>query len=90
MSQLGFQLQVNDLGPAELFVKRLNEQRRPIAHGTSIEQIRAAILAGGVDWAIFGRAPNRKPETYAQAFERLFGEPLVPKPLKGKERKSTC
>lgn len=90
MSQLGFQLQVKDLTPTERFIKRLTEHRRPIAQGASIQEIRTAILAGGCDFTIFGRAPNRKPETYAQAFERLFGEPLNPKTRKGTERKSTC
>ena len=84
MSQLGFQLQVKDLSAAAMFIKRLTEHRRPVPPDAGREQIRTAIIAGGVDWAIFGRAPDRKPETYAQAFERLFGEPLVPRKPKGK------
>lgn len=84
MSQLGFPLHARDLSAAELFAKRLTEHRHPIV-GTSVTDLRAAILAAACDLTIFGRAPNRKPETYAQAFERHFGEPLVPK-TKGKSR----
>jgi hypothetical protein len=42
------------------------------------ERIRRAIIAGALDVVILGRHAG-KPETYTQAFERLYGEPLQPK-----------
>lgn len=47
------------------------------------ERLRTAILAHGIAGVIVG-SNNGKCESYAQAFERLFGEPLVPKPTRGK------
>jgi hypothetical protein len=45
------------------------------------ERIRFAIINGGLDVTIIGRkADTKRPETYAEAFERLYGEPLEPKP----------
>lgn len=46
------------------------------------ERFRAAILAHGLEHVVIGRDKDRKPVTYAQAFERLFGEPLVGRPAK--------
>jgi hypothetical protein len=48
------------------------------------ERIRRAIIAGGLQIVILGRHAG-KAENYAQAFERLYGEPLEPKTLKGKQ-----
>lgn len=50
---------------------------------TRKQRFRETILERGLDCTIFGRAPSGKPETYAQAFERLMGEPFQPK-RKGK------
>ena len=44
-----------------------------------IVRYRTKILEHGLDAVIIGRAPTKRPETYAQAFERLFNEPLQPK-----------
>jgi hypothetical protein len=46
--------------------------------------LRSLILDAGLDYTIYGRAPDRKCETYAQAFERLLHEPLEAKTRKGK------
>jgi hypothetical protein len=48
------------------------------------QALRSLILDAGLDYTIYGRAPDRKCETYAQAFERLLHEPLEPKLRKGK------
>lgn len=43
------------------------------------ERIRAGILEQGLAQVICGRSRNdRKPFTYSEAFERLYGEPLQP------------
>ncbi len=42
-------------------------------------RLRAAIIDTGREQVIAGRAANGKGETYAAAFERLYGEPLVVK-----------
>lgn len=47
-------------------------------------RFRRAILAGGIDLAIAGKAPSGKTETVSELFERIYGEPLTPKPPKGK------
>ena len=46
-------------------------------------RIRIAIIDAGLDSTIVGRNPRGKPETYAEYFERHFGEPLIAK-RKGK------
>jgi hypothetical protein len=51
-----------------------------------IERYRTKIIEAGLDAVIVGRAPDKRPETYAQLFERLFNEPLQPKPRR--ERRS--
>jgi hypothetical protein len=40
------------------------------------EQIRVTIIVGKFSTAIFGHTPGGDPETYAQAFQRHYGEPL--------------
>ena len=73
------------------FVKRLQDHGRRVHEGITDpeerrERIRYAILEGNLDCAIIGRHPStKKPETYAQAFERFYGEPLTQKPTKGKK-----
>jgi hypothetical protein len=73
----------------EIFLAKRLRDHGAIFEGTTepgerIERIRNAISTAGLDQTICGRAPNRRPETYAQFFERLFGEPLQPK-HKGKQ-----
>ena len=67
-------------------LRRLSDHRRrpPIFDGATDQaercrRLRAAILDAGCDVVIFGATPEGKPETYAAAFERLYGEPLHPK-----------
>lgn len=48
----------------------------PLA-GALQDRLRAAITTEGYEHVIAGRAPNGKPETLEQAFERIFGEPLI-------------
>lgn len=71
------------------FARRLGEHGKRCFTGISDptitkDRIRQAIIDSHVDCAIIGRAPNGKPETYAQSFERFYGEPLVPKTPRGK------
>jgi len=71
------------------FARRLGEHGKRIFTGLSDptitkDRIRQAIIDSHVDCTIIGRAPNGKPETYAQSFERFYGEPLHPKTTKGK------
>jgi len=48
------------------------------------ERIRRSILDSKLDCIVIGRNLGGKVETYAQLFERLYGEPL--EPTKGKKR----
>lgn len=47
-------------GPYEIYADRLD----------------ACIVRNGMQAVIVGRAPDGKPENYAQAYERLYGKPL--------------
>jgi hypothetical protein len=47
------------------------------------ERVRLAIIAGGLESIVIGHRAGGGSETYTQAFERLYGEPLEP-PRKGK------
>lgn len=63
------------------FAKRLHDHGVTILsgvtdHGQRKDRIRQAILTCQLDCAIIGRNADKKPETYQQAFERLYGEPL--------------
>ena len=49
---------------------------------TARERFRQAILDHKLDWVIIGKSPDGWPETYAQAFKRIYGEPLVAKSRK--------
>ena len=42
-----------------------------------LERIRAAILERRLDVAIIGKLASGKPETYQEAFQRFYGEPLI-------------
>jgi hypothetical protein len=71
------------------FARRLADHGKRIFDGladpdTRKQRIRAAILEARMDCTIIGRAPTGKPETYAQSFQRFYGEPLVPTTRKGK------
>jgi hypothetical protein len=75
---------------AELyFARRLAEHRCRAFEGVTTpeitrERIRAAILEAKLDQGIIGRnSLTKKPETYAQCFERHFGEPLIAPQRKG-------
>ena len=62
--------------PLSWFAWRLSQHDvRGVA--ASIEAIRAAILEHGLGTVICGASAPRKPETYAERFERLLGEPLT-------------
>ena len=55
------------------------------------ERFRKAILAGMLQTVVCGGLRAGKPETYAQVFERLYGEPLESspkKPTQGKPNES--
>ena len=90
MSQSEMRYTFKDFDTEEFFVRRLADHRRAIHAGVTDreerrERIRFAILDGGLDCTIIGRHPvTKKPETYAAAFERYYGEPLTPKQPKRK------
>ena len=70
-------------------VKRLHDHGAhiyPVSEAYPLkERIRRAILDRKLDATIIGRnSASQKSETYAQIFERLYGEPLEPKKPKGK------
>jgi hypothetical protein len=85
MSQGAFNLE-----PREdiAFVKRLAEHGRALASAADLEEmrerIRYAILECGLEYVIFRSSAAGKTETYAQAFEAHYHEPLEPKRRKGK------
>jgi len=65
----------------QFFIRRLHDHHRSITAGdtdplTRKERIRAAIIAGNLDCIIIGKTAAGKAETYAQAFERHYREPL--------------
>jgi hypothetical protein len=49
------------------------------------ERVRRAIILGELDSIILGKRAGGGSETYAQAFERLYGQPLHPPKPKGKK-----
>ncbi len=51
-------------------------------YATHADRLGACIVRNGLACVIAGRGPDRRPETYAACFERLFGQPLVPKQSK--------
>lgn len=72
------------------FAKRLTEHGVTILSGapdlaTRKERIRSAILGCYLEQTIIGRNQAGKAETYAQSFERLYGEPLT-EPLTSQQR----
>lgn len=55
--------------------RRLAEHRSPVAPGLEPLEVRLrqAIASAGLEVVIAGRGRDRKPFTYAQALERLYG-----------------
>lgn len=77
-----------DLAAEAWLIHRLGDHGRHVEDGVTDvtvrrERIRAAILEGTLDTVVVGRAASGKPETYAEAFERLYGEPLAPASSRG-------
>jgi hypothetical protein len=92
MSQFQNAFEFKTFDTEMFFARRLKEHGKRCFEGitwpeVTKERIRAAIIESRVDCVIIGRAPNGKPETYAQSFERFYGEPLIPTTRKGKR---TC
>jgi hypothetical protein len=74
-------LDFHDFDVENWFANRLAEHGKKIFLGSTTfelrrQRIREAILERGVDYAIIGTKADGKPETYAQAFERFYSEPL--------------
>ncbi len=66
-------------------IQRLEELGHPIARGPGPlrDRIRAAISGAGIGMVVAGRHPSGKGvETLEEAFERVFGCPLEPKPIR--------
>lgn len=62
-------------------VKRLGQHGSAILEGVTTPEdrrarIRNSIISHGLAAVIVGRGKDRQPQTYAQAFERLYGERL--------------
>jgi hypothetical protein len=94
MSQPEFRFTFKDFDAEEFFVRRLNDHRRAIHAGITDpderrERIRYAILEGKLDCTIIGKSPGGKPETYTQAFERYYREPLIPTSTHHKRKATT-
>jgi hypothetical protein len=69
------------------FAKKIVEKLTPIFISATDPQIRKertrrAIIAGELDLVICGSVDG-KSQNFSQAFERLYGEPLQPKPKRG-------
>ena len=65
--------------------QRLEELGHPIARGPEPlrDRIRAAIGGAGIGMVIAGRHPSGKGvETLSEAFERIYGQALEPKPIR--------
>lgn len=75
---------------AELWLLgRLQQHLAQIFSGTTDpeirkERVRRAIIVGELDAIILGKRAGGGSETYAQAFERLYGEPLYKPKVKSK------
>lgn len=94
MSQPQNSFSFEELDREAWIVKRLGEHGVQVFGGTTTREMRAqrirnAILDSGLDCTLIGRrGESVKAETYAQIFERHFGEPLHAK-LKGKSHAQT-
>lgn len=58
------------------------------AFPTLRERIGYTIVKHGMATVIAGRGPDRKPETFSQAFKRIYGAALPNVPAQTKQRKS--
>jgi hypothetical protein len=73
--------------------------RRLIQHGHDLylgseypsytERLRACIVRNGAEHVIAGRNPDGKPESYAAAFARVTGKPLIQKAPRGAKSNTT-
>lgn len=73
------------------FAQRLVKILTPIFVGDTdrairCERFRTAIISAGLEKVVCGKRSDGKTETFSEAFERLYGEPLQSK-TKGKK---TC
>jgi hypothetical protein len=65
---------------------RLTMHRKAIPEtGDAKADYRQAIIDGHCDCVLLGRGPDGKLVSYADFFERLFGEPLYPKAKRGRK-----
>ena len=55
---------------------------------TTAADVRAAILGAGLEVVLAGVDDRGKCLTYTQMFERVYREPLIPKPARGRKRTS--
>lgn len=57
-------------------LEQLGHALEPETAGSLKDRLRHAITAYGIGCVIAGRAPNGRPENFAEAWERIFGEPF--------------
>jgi len=87
------QRQLNLSDGAELLTREMFMAQRLQAHGFDIfagssdgasrkAAFRRVLTEAGIEFAIIGKDSTGKCLTYAQAFERTYGEPLQPKTRK--------
>lgn len=81
MTQASLNLGAKQLSDELWFVGRLRDHLAQIFTGdtdpdTRRERIRRAIVNAEIQTVILGKNAAGKPETYADAFQRLYGEPL--------------
>lgn len=84
MTQAALNFTPKQLADELWFVGRLRDHLAQIFTGdtdpaTRRERLRRAIVNAELESVILGKHAG-KSETYANAFERLYGEPLQPKP----------
>lgn len=85
MTQAALNFSSKQLDAELWFVGRLRDHLAQIFTGdtdpaTRRERLRRAIVNAELESVILGKNAAGKSETYADAFERLYGEPLQPKP----------
>jgi hypothetical protein len=95
MSQPEFSFSFKAFDVEAHFAKRLADHGKRVFEGATDpqlrkERIRQAIIESRMDCTVIGRNAAGKPETYAQLFERHFGEPLQPIKRKGKRHVQTA
>jgi hypothetical protein len=78
----------NEKARAEAWLcRRLAEHGSPVASGVEAleAQVRQAIESGQLESVVVGRGSDRKPFTYSQALERLYGAPVASPPRANRE-----